>query len=358
MSASTQLSPLARLLIIGACLVIIIGGIHAVAYLVNPIILGMIIALLCAPFLHWLRRKGVPAGLALLIVLLIVIATGAVVIGFAGLSLSQLDQKLPAYQARIADMEAAARSWLEARDIDPAALQGVDALDPTRIVQFATNVLSQLGKLLSNSLLALSIVGFMMLEVLTLPAKVRKALGPHQGLADRFAVRGEGIRQYVYSRVLTGLAVAGSDMILLLILGVDFPFLWGLWSLFSRVIPNIGWILALIPPFFLALLQFGVSRAVIVLIGYLLINGLANSVIEPRYMKHRFRLSPLVAFLSLLFWGWVLGAVGLLLAVPLTYLLVFVLESEDDTRPLAIMLSAVEEDEAGGDTDAAEGLST
>jgi AI-2 transport protein TqsA len=358
MSANTQLSPLTRLLIIGACFVIVIGGIHSVAYLVNPILLGMIISLLCAPFLHWLTRRGVPAGLALLIVLLIVIATGAVLIGFAGLSLSQLNQKLPAYQARIAEMEAAARSWLDARGIDPAALASVDALDPTRIVQFATSVLSELGKLLSNGLLALSIVGFMMFEVVTFPAKVRKALGPGQKLADRFAVHGEGIRQYVYSRALTGLAVAGGDMILLLILGVDFPLLWGLWSLFSRVIPNVGWILALIPPFLLALLQFGVGRALIVFFGYWLINSLANSVIEPRYMKHRFRLSPLVAFLSLLFWGWVLGAVGLLLAVPLTYLLVFVLESEDDTRPLAIMLSAVDADEASGDADAAEGLST
>lgn len=197
----------------------------------------------------------------------------------------------------------------------------------------------------------------MMIESITLPAKVRKAFGSGQTLSARFTELTQEMTHYVGSRALTGLAVAAGDVILLLILGVDFPFLWGLWSLVSRPIPNIGWLLALVPALVLAFLKFGVSRSLVVFFGYFLLNALGNSVIAPRFMNRRpsrLRLSPLVALVSFLSCGWVLGGVRLLLAVPLTQMVLFLPDSNDDTRPLATMLSAGNDPEATVSTESTE----
>lgn len=197
----------------------------------------------------------------------------------------------------------------------------------------------------------------MMLESITLPAKVRKTFGSGQTLSARFTELTQEMTHYVGSRALTGLAVAAAEVILLLILGVDFPFSWGLWSLVLRLIPNIGWLLALVPPFGLAFLKFGVSRALVVFFGYFLLDALGNSVVAPRFMKRRpsrLRLSVLVALAFFLFWGWVLGGVGLLLAVPLTQMVLFLLDSNGDTRPLATVLSAGTDPEATVSTESTE----
>ena len=122
------------------------------------------------------------------------------------------------------------------------------------------------------------------------------------------------------------------------LLGIDFPLLWGLLAFLLNYIPNIGSILAAVPVMLLALVQFGVGSALLVAVGFLAINMVMGNLIEPRVLGHGVGLSPLVVFLSLVVWGWVLGPVGLLLSVPLTMTLKIALESSDETRWLAILL--------------------
>jgi len=124
----------------------------------------------------------------------------------------------------------------------------------------------------------------------------------------------------------------------LMAMGVSYAILWGMLAFFLNYIPNIGSIIAAIPAVILALIQFGIIKAAVVGVGYLVINTLMGSVIEPRFMGKELGLSTLVVFLSLLFWGWVLGPIGMLLSVPLTMMAKIALDNREETRWIAILL--------------------
>ncbi|MEE9118243.1 MAG: AI-2E family transporter, partial [Calditrichia bacterium] len=126
------------------------------------------------------------------------------------------------------------------------------------------------------------------------------------------------IRKYVSISAFTGLLTAIGNFILLLILGVDFPFLWAFLSLLFSFIPNIGFVLSVIPPAFLALAESGVTEAIIIVIGFVIINAIVENIIKPKFMGEELNLSLFVIFLSLIVWTWILGAMGAILAIPLT----------------------------------------
>jgi len=131
------------------------------------------------------------------------------------------------------------------------------------------------------------------------------------------------------------------DTIFLLILGVDFALLWGLLAFLLGYIPSVGFWFALIPPFILALFEFGITKALIVLVGYILINGSVQNFLQPKMMGSGLNLSPLVVVISLFFWAWVLGPIGALLAVPMTIIVKEIfLEGFDDTRGLAGLMGS------------------
>jgi predicted PurR-regulated permease PerM len=125
-------------------------------------------------------------------------------------------------------------------------------------------------------------------------------------------------------------------------MGVDYYLLWGLLAFLLNYIPTIGSFFALLPPALLALIQFGIVEAIVVVIVFVIINTLIGNIIEPRFMGKGLGLSTLVVFLSLIFWGWVLGPVGMLLSVPLTITIKIALDSSEETRWLAILLGSEE----------------
>jgi predicted PurR-regulated permease PerM len=131
-------------------------------------------------------------------------------------------------------------------------------------------------------------------------------------------------------------------MIALAIIGVDYPILWGLLAFLLNFIPTFGSILAAVPPVLLAVVQLGVGEAFFIAIFYVLVNVIVGSVLEPRFMGKGLDLSSLVVFLSLVFWGWILGPVGMLLSVPLTIMVKIALENSEDTRWIGVMLGAGE----------------
>jgi predicted PurR-regulated permease PerM len=128
------------------------------------------------------------------------------------------------------------------------------------------------------------------------------------------------------------------DTIFLLLLGVDYALLWGLLAWFMGYIPSIGFIIALIPPVLMAYAQYGLETALIVLVGYILINGGVQNFIQPKLMGQRLKISPVVVFVGLFIWGYLLGGIGALLAVPLTLLVLIIMENFEGTRPLAILM--------------------
>ena len=139
-------------------------------------------------------------------------------------------------------------------------------------------------------------------------------------------------------KTLISLATGVIVTLMLLIIGVDYPLLWGLLAFVLNFVPNIGSIIAAVPAVLLAVIQLGVIYALITAMAYFILNLFMGNVIEPRFMGRELGLSTLVVFLSLLFWGWLLGPVGMLLSVPLTITARIALDSRDDTRWIAILL--------------------
>jgi len=185
-------------------------------------------------------------------------------------------------------------------------------------MSFAKDFVAGIVSTFSNFALILMLIIFMLIDTAGLHDKILKGervISP--GLAKRMELRDE-IRKYNSISALTGLITAAGNLILLLILGVDFAFLWAFLSFMFSFIPSIGFILSVIPPAFIALMQSGPTASLIVLVGFILINGIVENVLRPRFMGKELDISLTTIFLSLIFWTWLLGAMGAVLAIPLT----------------------------------------
>ena len=177
-----------------------------------------------------------------------------------------------------------------------------------------------------------------MLEISGLPLKLKKILSKPDVSISRFQEIFQNINKYIAIKTWISLGTGLLVYILLLIIGVDYAILWAVLAFVLNFIPTIGSIIALIPPALLTIVQLGFGEAGIVLVGYLIINTIMGNILEPRFMGKGLGLSTLVVFLSLIFWGWILGPIGMLLSVPLTITIKIALDSSDETRWLSVML--------------------
>ena len=326
-----------QILISIAAFVIVVAGMRAAEPILVPFLLSVFIAIISAPLLFWLQKKGIPTPFALLIVIAGVVGIIIGMIALIGTSIDDFTRSLPAYKTRLGELSAGFLAWLAGIGIVIPAEQLGDSFDPGKLMDLVAGGLSRLGGLLKNTFLILITVIFILLEGSTFPNKLRLAFGPgaHFEHFDNFRVT---VNRYLaiktISSLVTGLVIAAW----LAILGVDFPLLWGLLAFLLNYIPTIGSIIAAVPAVLLALVQLGPGSALLTGIGFLVINLLIGTAIEPRFMGRSLGLSTLVVFLSLVFWGWVLGPVGMLLSVLLTVTLKIALDSYEETRWIAVML--------------------
>ena len=227
-----------------------------------------------------------------------------------------------------------ADSVLEKYGVDVEKMIQQSEVDTKRIFQIAASLLSKLGDYIGRGIFLIIIVALMVVEFSGYEHRLEKGHVPLGSLSARmYEVRTE-IRKFLSITALTGLMSSICNVILLLALGVEFAVLWGVLSFFFNFIPVIGAILAILPPFLLALLQFGWTKAIIVVIGFAVFNNLADNVIKPKLMKEGLKISILTIFLSLFFWNWVLGFAGAILAVPLTIAIQKVFKELSDEHSL------------------------
>jgi len=204
--------------------------------------------------------------------------------------------------------------------IDAARLISGANLEPEKILDLASSFLSAGLTLVSASLIVLLVVVFILIEASGTIAEVRRG-GTAHGLMSRYLLYGKEVRKYVSIVSLSGLVNAVANTVLLLVLGVDFAILWGVLSFFLNFVPNLGFIFSVIPPASLALLVFGWQKALIVFIGFFIINSVSENVVKTRFMAKGLDVSLLLVILSLLVWTWTLGPMGTILGVPLTLVL-------------------------------------
>jgi len=328
----------ARILLTLAAFVIVVAGLREAEAIIVPFLLSALVAMICTPPLFWLQRKGVPTAISVLIIVGAIMVIGFIFGTIIGTSLNSFATNAPTYQARLKEETASLLGWLQGHGVDISMKVLNDYFDPSRAMQMITASLKQLGGVLTNAFLILITVVFILLEASGLPIKLRQALGNPDESMRHFKKITENVKHYLALKTLLSLGTGICVTILLLILGVDYAVLWGIIAFLFNYVPNIGSIIASVPAVLLAFIQFGPGKATIVAGGYLAINMLFGPVIEPKVMGRGLGLSTLVVFLSLVFWGWVLGPVGMLLSVVLTMIVKIALESRKDTRWLGILL--------------------
>lgn len=325
--------------IIIAGTVIILTWLRYAQDLVVPFLLSVFIAIIAAVPVGWLKKRGVPVLWSILLVLLVITVLEVLLAMLLGSSVEQFSQSLPTYQARLQEMSSGVLTWLTQKGIDVSESGILQVLDPGAVMQFANSLISGLGSTLSNIFLIMFTVMFMLLEAWTIPAKFKSMNSERSALIQsRIADVIQSTKEYTAIKALMSLITGGLVWAGLSLVGVDFAALWGFLAFMLNFIPTIGSIIAAIPAVLLALVQLGPMSALIVIIIYLAANTLIGNIVEPKFMGEKVGLSTLVVFLSMVFWGWLLGPVGMLLSVPLTMIVKFAALSSDETRWLAVML--------------------
>lgn len=319
MTERIALTPLLRLLLVAACCVIIISGLKAASAVANPLLLALLIVPMILPVQQWLVRKGVTRSMATVITVIVLIIGLVGVILFVGTSVAEMASRLPTYGPKLAALRDSLFSALQSRGVDTSHLHTEDAFNPQRILGFASQTIRVLGKALSDALFVVLLLAF------ALPLLGR---GESEGakLRDRqraaaLEVQFVEMRKYVAITGLCGLLNAAFALPLLLYLHVDFAITWAVLFFLMNFVPAVGFVFALVPPLLLTLVQYGWGAAIALIVYYSVLNFLVDSVFKPRIMAEGLDLSPLVVIVALVFWSWVLGPIGAIVAVPITMVL-------------------------------------
>lgn len=338
MQTETGFSPASRFLVVAGSFVLVVAGMRAAEPLITPFLLAVFIAVIAAPPMFHLVRRGLPSWAAMLVVIVVVAAIGAVIVAMVSESLASFTANLPDYQDRLRTLSGDFMDWLAGLGVTLPREALTTYLDAGKAMRMAGTLLGGLGDMLTNALLILLTVIFILFEASSLPAKLQAALKTPDESIGRLRRVLDNINHYMMLKSLMSLLTGFLIWLWLWLLGVDFPMLWAVVAFLLNYVPNIGSIIAAVPAVLLALIQLGPTSALWVAVGYLLVNTLVGNLIEPKFMGRGLGLSTLIVFLSLVFWGWVLGPVGMFLSVPLTMALKIALDANPQTRPIAIML--------------------
>jgi AI-2 transport protein TqsA len=327
-----------KLIFLTAAIVIVVAGMRASASILVPFLFSIFISVIGASPLFWLKSKGWPLSLALIAVVLMIVGIVLLLAILIGTSLDGFSKELPVYQKSLQSYIGLAGTWLNDHGVDVSIDRLKEAFDPSRIMNLANSILSGLGNILSNVILILFTVIFILLESSSVPLKLRLILDRSQLLAINLMV--DNLKKYLAVKTIISASTGFTVFIFLTLLDVDFPFLWGMLAFMFNYVPNVGSFIAAIPTMLVTFVQLGPLMSIFVAIGFVVINLVFGTLLEPRIMGRRIGLSTLVVFLSLVFWGWVLGPMGMVLSVPLTMAFKVALDTNDQTRWLAILLGA------------------
>jgi len=337
--AYAQLSPPLRLALTVASLVIISAGMFAIREILTPFLFALITGICAAPLLAWLVRKKVPRIVAAIITLIVVFVVFASILVVLWISLAGLAEQLPEYLASTSERKAELNSALESIGVKPGQLADKVVI-PDKAMEVIQPLLDQLAELLAFGATMFLFVLYMIFDM----AAIKRVLDGLYGIGSNTVQRFEGfatdIQSYVWTQSWTGAILGTINALFLYWYGIPFPALWGILSFFMGFIPNIGFWLALIPPAILAYAIYGWEGVLVVVLFYNVVNGFMEIFIKPRVLGHSVSMSTTAVFVSLVYWGFILGPWGGLLAVPMTVMLKdLVLDVYPQTRALSALIS-------------------
>jgi AI-2 transport protein TqsA len=287
-------------LLTSAAFMVVVAGLHAAASIIVSFLLALFIAVICAPVYQAMTRRRVPASIAILGIVLMMLGAVLLMVGVLERAINSVSGRLPHYQAALFAQVDQLWRWLEAYGIEVPDVTLREYFDPQSLIHHLGTVASALGDVLTTTFIIVIVAIFILLEGSALPDKIRQVDGLSFETWTRLRQIVAHVRRYMFLKTVMS-----------------------------------------IPCILLAFIQFGLGAAALTTLANIVINLGVSNGIEPRYLGHGLGLSPLVVILSVLFWGWVLGAMGMLLAVPLTMTVKIALESSDDTRWIAVLMGTL-----------------
>jgi AI-2 transport protein TqsA len=322
-------------------IVIILVGIKIAAEIIVPFILALFIAIILNPMILRLERIRVPRVMAIVLVISVIVCFVVLLLAYLGTTMNELTRTLPQYRSSLISPLQTLEPWLQRAGISVSVDELVKYIDPNAAMTLVTSLITQLSNAMTSIFLLLLTVVFMLTEVPHLPIKLQQLMSrPAEGMvAIQRAL--DSVSRYLVLKTAISLVTGLVVWIMLAMLDVRFAFVWAMLAFSLNYIPNIGSVLAAIPPVAQVLVFSGLYEALLVVAGYLAINLVFGNIIEPRMMGRGLGLSTLVVFLSLIFWGWLLGPVGMLLSVPLTIAVKIALEQNEGGKSIAVLLSDV-----------------
>lgn len=323
--------PRAVIILVGvAGAVIALFGIREVASIAGPVVLALVLVIAVAPVRGRLDAKGAPAWIQVAVPFLIVVLVLVAMVGILTISVAELASLLPAYanefQQLVADAQRLATAHGLSGDVINRALR---AFDPSGLLGLAQALLGSLIGVLSGLFLIVVLLLAMCLDAPITARILTAGEGSRPHLVTALSTFAHKTRRYLIVSTIFGLLNAILDVVALSLLDVPLPLLWGVLALIANYIPNIGFVIALLPPAMLGLLDGGVRTMVLVIIAYSVINVVTQSFILPKFLGDAVGLSTTMTFMSLLVWTLVLGPLGAILAIPLSLLVRALLVDSD-----------------------------
>ena len=330
--------PLINSVVIAASIAIVLLAMRAVSDILSPILLAIVLAITASPLLNWFKKRGITPWLALVLTIALVVAVILGIVWLVGSSVQEFKETLSAYNQRIAEVGQLLRNTSSKLGVDVDSLTADPLIAPDKMLQLVVGFAAGIVSSLSNWGLVLVTTVFLLVEETILPRKVQSVAEDNDpGILRLFRLNHE-LREYMAINAVVGLLAAVLNVILLLIIGVDFALLWGLLFFFMSFIPGVGFLIALVPPAIMAMIQFGTTEMLIVITFYAVTHFALYNVIKPLFIEKDVNISIAVTFLSLIVWAWVLGPIGAILAVPMTIIVQAILDSREETRWLAYLM--------------------
>lgn len=331
-------SPVGRFMLLTAAFIVIVAGMRVASALLVPFLLAIFLSVLCSPPLVFLQNRKVPNGLAILIIMLVLVFLGGILGTIFTRSLALFAADIPIYSARLEAVAADLFAWLSGRGLSIDESQWRQWFQVQSIFPYARTLLGSIGSLATNAFLIIITMVFILAEEASLEQKLKITMrDSDKNILGIFRIT-QSINHYMAIKAAISLLTGFCAFFLCLGVGVEYPMLWGTLAFLLNFIPTLGSLLAAVPAVLLALVQLNTGSAIVVALGYLAINTVIGNFMEPRIMGRGLGLSPLVVLVSLVFWGWVLGPIGMLLSVPLTMMVKIALEAFPDTRWIGAVL--------------------
>ncbi|MCX6231243.1 MAG: AI-2E family transporter [Bacteroidetes bacterium] len=324
-------------IIIIAALIIIFAGVLFAKAIINPFLIALFVSIICAQPISFLQKKKFPKWLALLIVILSLILLFSGFTFLIGGTLSSFSGNVSKYTTALKTISNTFIQYLNANGIKIPQDQMLTVFQPEKILEFTALAMNELISMLGNTFLVFLILLFILMEFGSFNVKAKAIMTGNESISYISTII-QNIRHYLWIKTMLCLLTGILVYIAFVIIGVDYPLLWALIVALLNYIPNIGSIIAAIPVVLFALVQLGTGGALWTLGSIMLVNNVLGNFIEPRIMGRGLGLSTMVVFLSLLFWGFILGTVGMFLSVPITMTIKIILEQKEKTRWIAILL--------------------